>query len=203
MTEEEARNWVGARFDRKAVDRLERLAQIVERESERQNLVARSTLSAIWSRHIVDSLQLLDFAPAAKSWLDVGTGAGFPGLAIAAAEPERPMTLVEPRRLRADYLRAAASELELGEVIVETAKVERVTAKVSVISARAVARTTALIASAAHCADKNTVWLLPKGRNAQEEVAEARQKWHGVFHVEHSLTDPDSSIIIVSGVRAR
>jgi 16S rRNA (guanine527-N7)-methyltransferase len=203
MTEEEARGWAMARFDEGVIRRLDQLAGIVERESQQQNLIAHSTLPLIWSRHIVDSLQLIRYAPERGIWLDVGTGAGFPGLVVAVAEPEREIILVEPRRLRAEYLQAAARGLSLPRVTVALAKVETVAAKAAVISARAVSRIGSLIASAAHCAEKDCIWLLPKGRNAHEEVADARQKWHGVFHVEHSITDPDSSIVVARGVRAR
>lgn len=202
MTEDEARAWVATRFDAAANRRLDRLAAIVVAESERQNLISKSTLDQIWARHIVDSLQLVSYAPEGV-WLDVGTGAGFPGLAVAAVEPERVMILAEPRRLRADYLRHAANELGLSNVSVVTAKVEAVREKASVISARAVSRIAALLGSATQCANDKTVWLLPKGRNADEEVAEARRTWHGVFHVEQSLTSPDSSIVIARGVRRR
>ncbi len=202
MTEEEARAWAMARFDSAAIDRLDRLAAIVAAESERQNLVARSTLDAIWVRHMVDSLQLVALGPEG-TWLDVGSGAGFPGLAVAAVEPDRAMILVEPRRLRADYLRDAAKTLGLAKVSVIAAKVEAVQQKVDVISARAVSRIGALFGSAAQCAHKETVWLLPKGRNPEEEVAEARRTWHGVFHVEQSITSSDSAIVIARGVRHR
>jgi 16S rRNA (guanine527-N7)-methyltransferase len=184
------------------VARLEQLAAIVIAESERQNLISRSTLESIWARHIVDSLQLLPFAPEGN-WLDIGTGAGFPGLAVAAAEPERVIWLVEPRRLRADFLRRAGDALGLRNVTVVSARVEAVQQRAKVISARAVARVGAVLASAVHCARDETIWLLPKGRAAREEVAEARQSWHGVFHVEQSITDPESSIVIARGVRAR
>ena len=202
MTEDEARAWATARFDATAIARLDRLAVIVAAESERQNLVARSTLDAIWARHIVDSLQLVPLGPEGV-WIDVGTGAGFPGLAVAAAEPERTVMLVEPRRLRADYLRETARELGLANVTVVTAKVESVRDKARVISARAVSRIGGLFAAAVQCANNETVWLLPKGRNADEEVAEARRTWHGVFHVEQSITSPDSAIVIARGVRRR
>ncbi|MES2096132.1 MAG: 16S rRNA (guanine(527)-N(7))-methyltransferase RsmG [Pseudomonadota bacterium] len=202
MTENEARDWAASRLDGPAVARLEQLAAIVIAESERQNLVSRSTLDSIWTRHIVDSLQLLPFAPEGN-WIDIGTGAGFPGLAVAAAEPGRAIWLVEPRRLRADFLRTAVDTLGLSNVTVVTAKVEAVQQRARVISARAVARIGAVLASAAHCARDETIWLLPKGRAAREEVAEARQSWHGVFHVEQSITDPESSIVIARGVRPR
>lgn len=202
MTEDEGRDWAAGRFDSAAMARLDRLAAIVAEESERQNLIARSTLDQIWARHIVDSLQLVALGPEGP-WLDVGTGAGFPGLAVAAVEPEREMVLVEPRRLRADFLRSAASMLGLGNVTVMAARVEALRDKAKVISARAVSRIDGLFASAVQCSNKETVWLLPKGRSADEEVAEARQTWHGVFHVEQSITDPNSAIVIARGVRRR
>ncbi|MEO5938652.1 MAG: 16S rRNA (guanine(527)-N(7))-methyltransferase RsmG [Sphingomonas sp.] len=202
MTEEEARAWAAVRFDSAAMDRLDRLVEIVAAESERQNLIARSTLDAIWVRHVVDSLQLVALGPEGR-WLDIGTGAGFPGLAVAAVEPQRAMMFVEPRRLRADFLRNAVEQLKLNKVTVVAAKVEAVRDKAKVISARAVSRVGALFASAGQCANNETIWLLPKGRNADEEVAEARRTWHGVFHVEQSITSPDSAIVIARGVRRR
>lgn len=113
MTEDEARDWATARFGAEAIGRLDHLAAIVTVESDQQNLIARSTLATIWSRHIVDSLQLAPLAPDGGDWLDIGTGAGFPGLALAAVQPERRFVLVEPRRLRADFLRETAATLAL------------------------------------------------------------------------------------------
>ena len=203
MTEDEARDWAVARFDAEAIARLDHLAAIVTVESDQQNLIARSTLATIWSRHIVDSLQLAALAPDSGDWLDIGTGAGFPGLALAATQPQRRFILVEPRRLRADFLREAAASLGLPAVDVVTGKVENVRQQVAVISARAVAQVASVIASASQCASNETLWLLPKGRSAREEVARAKQRWHGMFHVEQSITDPESSIVIARGVRAR
>jgi len=204
MTEAEARSWAAAHFDDDAIQRLEALEQIVIEESGRQNLVAPSTLAALWSRHIVDSLQLLPLAGDRDGiWLDIGTGAGFPGLAVAAASPARQVVLVEPRRLRADYLRAAVTRLGLQRVDVVQDKIERVTDRAAVLSARAVTNLDRLFASASQCAENGTIWLLPKGKSAAEEVALARRKWHGMFHVEQSLTDPESHIVVASGVRAR
>lgn len=204
MTEEEARAWVTARFDAAAIARLEALAALVLEVSARQNLVAPSTLGALWSRHIVDSLQLVPLATDQDGvWIDIGTGAGFPGLAVAAVQPSREMVLVEPRRLRAEYLKRGATLLGLDRVTVIQDKIERVARPAAVLSARAVANIDRLLASAIQCADKNTVWLLPKGKSAPEEVAQARGKWHGLFHVEQSLTDPESRIVVATGVRPR
>ena len=84
-----------------------------------------------------------------------------------------------------------------------TAKVERTRGQYDVISARAVASLSDLLRISAHLSTRNTVWALPKGRNAAAELAEAKKSWQGVFHVEHSVTDTDSRIIVATGVVKR
>ena len=204
MTEEQAQAWIVARFGDIGVGRMTALAELVAIESGRQNLIAPSTIPTIWARHIVDSAQLIALADDAPGdWLDIGTGAGFPGLVIAALT-ERQVHLVEPRRRRADFLGAAAAALGIaGRVTVWASKVETVKAHGAVISARAVASLGNLFLSASHCSTSETSWLLPKGRSAREEVASAQQTWHGVFHVEQSVTDPNSLIVLAKGVSRR
>ncbi len=91
-------------------------------ENERQNLVSRASLDQLWLRHIADSAQLLRFAPSPEaSWVDLGTGAGFPGLIVAALH-QGPVTLVEERRLRVDFLRRAAESLGVAVEIVAGAR---------------------------------------------------------------------------------
>lgn len=205
MNESDARAWIEQRFGVSRGTVLEKLVHLIEMENERQNLVSPSTLSAIWDRHIVDSAQLVPLAARAVGggpWIDVGAGAGFPGL-VAAALIDRPVILVEPRRLRADFLSRAAAEMGLTNIEVVQARIERVAIPAAIISARAVARLGSLFTAAQRCVGKHTLWLLPKGRSVQEEVAEARQAWHGVFHVEPSLTSRDSAIVIATGVAPR
>ena len=149
MTEAEARAWVAERFDPDAHDRLERFAAMVAEENTRQNLIAPSTLATVWSRHMVDSLQLVDLAPADGAWLDIGTGGGFPGLVVACVR-DTAVHLVEPRRKRATFLEHAADTLGLPHVRVHAAKVESVDARASVVSARAVASIPALEIGRAH-----------------------------------------------------
>jgi 16S rRNA (guanine527-N7)-methyltransferase len=139
------------------------------------------------------------------SWLDVGAGAGLPGLVVAILT-DRPVELVEPRRRRIDFLIEATRTLGLEtQVSVIHGKVEtyRPTAPAGVVSARAVAELGKLISSTHHCTDLSTVWVLPKGRNVQSEVDDVRHKWQGVFHVERSLTADDSGIVVARGVRPR
>jgi 16S rRNA (guanine527-N7)-methyltransferase len=166
-----------------------------------QNLVASSTLDALWERHIFDSAQLIRFEPnSAASWLDIGSGAGLPGFVIALLV-EGPVTLVEPRRLRADFLRDTAKALGLeSRLTIEAAKVERIAGCFDVITARAVASLSRLLEISSHLSTRNTIWVFPKGRKARTELAEVQRAWQGVFHVEQSVTDPESYIVVASGV---
>ena len=202
MTEEEARSWIRERFGVPRETRLAAFVALLREAAGSQNLIAPSTLEQIWVRHIVDSAQLLDHAPADGAWLDIGSGAGLPGLVVALLR-ESPIELVEPRKLRTDFLSHAAAELGLANVTVHTAKIERTRGPVAVISARAVAPLVDLLGLAAHRSTSSTAWVLPKGRNAQSEVEAARRNWHGSFHVEPSITAPDSLIVVAREVRPR
>ena len=201
MTEAEARAWVAERFDAQQLSRLERFAAIVAEENTKQNLVAPSTLASIWSRHLVDSLQLADLAPADGTWLDVGTGGGFPGLVVAIVR-DTAIHLVEPRKRRAGFLAHAADLLGLPHVSVHAAKVENVDVRAKVISARAVASIPALVEAARHVASRDTIWLLPRGRVDQSELATLQQHAR-VFHVKQSLTSSESQIVTLRGVYGR
>ena len=205
MTNEEAKAWTEARFGSAAVATLDRMVDMVANETMHQNLIAPSTMPNMWSRHVVDSLQLVDLAGNVEgSWTDIGTGGGFPGLAIAVIRPSA-MTLVEPRRKRATFLEAAAAALGLAtHVTVHASKVEAIPeVTTAVISARAVASIDMILRIAAHVSDEKTVWLLPRGRFDPSEMINLRQRWSFVFHVEQSLTDAESSIVVMTGVRAR
>lgn len=205
MTEDEARDWIAVRYGADGMARMERFVDLVIAESEQQNLIARSTVAEVWSRHVVDSAQLIPMAHSAPgAWLDIGSGAGFPGLVVAALT-ERTVTLAEPRKRRVAFLEAAADALGISErVTVFAGKVEALgAAPVAVISARAVAPLDMLFAGASNLASKDTLWLLPKGQSARDEVAIAKRAWHGAFHVEHSLTNKESLIVVARGVARR
>lgn len=203
MTEDDAKAWIDGRYDAAAVDRLTQLVDYVSAETAIQNLIAPSTVPNIWRRHIVDSAQLLGHAPPTGRWLDIGSGAGFPGMVLALLGAHH-ITLVEPRRRRAAFLVELADRLDLrAKVVVYAAKVEAVQLEADIVTARAVTSLPQLFDWSIHCSTPETRWILPKGRSALEEVASAQQAWHGVFHVEHSLTDPASMIVLASGVTRR
>jgi 16S rRNA (guanine527-N7)-methyltransferase len=203
MEEAEARAWVAREFivPRGTMDRLDAFAGLLRSENERHNLVSRSSLDHLWGRHIADSAQLLRFAPwPTASWVDLGTGAGFPGLIVAALH-RGPVTLVEERRLRVDFLCRAAESLGVVVEIV-AGRAERVPPRpFDVISARAFAPLDRLFQLGTGFSTAKSVWLLPKGRNAETELEALDPSWQGDFRLEASVTDPEAQIIVAEGVR--
>lgn len=203
MTEEEARSWVKSSFDvsRETMAAFDRFVVFLREEAGRHNLISAATLDQIWNRHIADSAQLLRFVPDSPvSWIDLGSGAGFPGLIVAALHPG-PVTLVEERRLRVDFLRRATATLCL-DVEIVAANVERLAPRpFAVISARAFAPLGRLFDLGTRFSTEKSLWVLPKGRNAESELEAIRASWQGDFRLEPSLTDADARIILASGVR--
>jgi 16S rRNA (guanine527-N7)-methyltransferase len=206
MTEDEARTCLSEQHNvpRETLERMDAFVAFIRQGATEQNLIASSTLDHIWSRHILDSAQLNSFAPADGDWIDLGSGAGFPGLIIAAISG-RGVTLVESRRKRVEFLQQAVALMGLQKQV----RVAGVRAELlpectfAVISARAFAPLAKLFSIGARFARPDTIWLLPKGRSASAELATVRGTWQGVFRVEQSITDPDSSILVAEQVRPR
>jgi 16S rRNA (guanine527-N7)-methyltransferase len=193
---------IGRPVPRETLERLSRYVELLSEESRRQNLISAATLNAVWDRHILDSAQLVRFVPKpGATWVDIGSGAGLPGIVIACVL-EGPVTLVEPRGLRAGFLQSTVRELDLNAEVVQ-AKAERVTGTYDVITGRAVASLSKFLSMCDHLSTRKTQWVLPKGRSAQSELEEAKRSWQGVFHVEQSITDPNAQTVVVSGVRAK
>lgn len=208
MTEDEARLWLSANLDvsRETEEKLGAFVAFLIEEAKLQNLISAATLNHIWARHIVDSAQLLRFAEKTGSWIDLGSGAGFPGLVIGLLSDHR-VTLVESRARRIDYLSRAVDFLGLKDrVCIAGSSIERVeTAPFSVISARAFAPLPRLLDLAVRFSTVKTLWLLPKGKNAGKELHEAHGRWNLDFNVETSITDSEAGILVghVLGERPR
>lgn len=199
-TEAEARAWLEqlGEWDEGARSRLESLVALLAAENAVQNLVSAASLDQVWLRHIVDSAQLLRHVPreTCSPWLDLGTGAGFPGLVIAALRPECEVLMVESRGRRIDWLQRACAALGLVNARVIGLTLEKVeTREVCVISARAFAPLDRLLALSARFSTEATTWLLPKGRSARQELDQLKG-WQHRFHVEQSLTDGDAGVIV-------
>ena len=204
MDEDAAKAWLAdLGVSRETQERIEQFVALLRKENTRQNLVSASSLDHVFARHIVDSAQLWRLAPEAKSWLDLGSGAGLPGLILAILSDAH-VTLVESRRLRAEWLKCAAETLRLPNIRVEAARLELVQSfPVAVITARAFAPLPKLFAFAHRFSTEETQWILPKGRSAAEELASVAATWHGRFGMEPSVTDPDSAIIVARGVKPK
>jgi 16S rRNA (guanine527-N7)-methyltransferase len=202
MTEEEAQAWLISELavSRETMDRIDAFRALVIAEASSQNLISTASIPQIWARHIVDSAQLLLHAPAKGRWLDLGTGAGFPGIVVALLR-DRPITLVESRRKRISFLQEVVDQFDLHHADLVGSSLESMeTDPYSVISARAFAPLPKLLTLAHRFSRPKTVWLLPKGRSAREEVESVTGEWAGVFHVKQSLTDPEAHVIVAQGV---
>ncbi len=204
MTEDDAQSWLreslgvsDAQFDQLAAFR-----EMVIMESAEQNLISTASIPHFWSRHIVDSAQLLGLAQGHKGdWLDLGTGAGFPGVVLAILSAS-PITFVESRRRRVEFLSDSVNALGLRNVTIVGKTIERVKpAPFSVITARAFAPLPKLFELAHSFSTEKTLWLLPKGRSAESELESARASWQGMFHVKPSVTDADAAIIVAQSVQ--
>ena len=197
-TEDDAVQWLESLpiHDAECGRRLQLLVERLHAENSRQNLVSKASLTQVWRRHVADSAQLLLGAQyQAESWIDLGTGAGFPGLVVAVLLPQTAVTLVEVRSRRAKWLSEAVEALGLANVAVCQADVATLpTRKFNIISARAFAPLDRLVPLAARFSTTDTIWLLPKGRSARDELA-ALSGWRHMFHVEQSLTDVDAGIV--------
>jgi 16S rRNA (guanine527-N7)-methyltransferase len=187
---------------RETFEQLERFAGLIAEENKRQNIISPGGMVDLWTRHILDGAQLVGMAGRSGSWCDIGSGPGLPGLVIAILGG-LPMTLIEPRRLRADFLRRAVLDLHLDNVVVEDCKVERVTGKFDLITARAVASLDRLFGMAEHLAHGGTRWILPKGERAKSELDDARRNWQGRFELVPSQTHEGAAIVVADRIARR
>lgn len=191
----------GVVVSRETFDKLAIYVDLLLAENEHQNLIAKVTIPDIWTRHVADSLQLAAQAPDAKSWLDVGSGPGLPGLVLAIATGV-PTLLVEPRRLRTAFLERVVATLHMRDVRVATAMLAAVKSEpFDAITARAVASLDKLLAMTRPFSHPGTILVLPKGKSAAEEVETARRTWQGRFEIVPSRTDASAGIVVARDVR--
>jgi len=193
-----AREFVAARCDLERMDRLEAYISALAEENTRQNLVATRSLETVWQRHIADCAQLLDLVPrGTPPWLDLGSGPGLPGIVLAIMRPRQDIVLVESRRRRVEFLQKVSANLALSNVRVEGRRLEALESfEAGVITARAFAPLPRLIELSERFSTADTIWALPKGRSAAQELAELPRRLRQMFHVEQSQTDPAAGIIV-------
>ena len=197
---------LGLPVSRETITRLETHARLLGEWSERMNLVGPKELEAFWSRHALDSAQLVGLAPGAARWVDLGSGAGFPGLVIAAFLAERSgasIHLVESTGKKATFLRAVSEEAGL-PVTVFNERIEAFGAgqgPYDVVTARALAPLPRLIPYAKPILDRGAIGLFHKGADLDAELAAANDALlGGAFRADvlESLSDPRGRIVRIT-----
>jgi len=183
--------------------RLDRFIEHLVTWQKHTNLIARSTIPVIWTRHVADSLQLLDLAPHAKVWADLGSGAGFPGIVIACALADAEgakVHLVESIGKKATFLREAV-QVTGAPAIVHALRIEdfvdNAPESIDVVTARALAPLPKLLALAYPLLKKGALGLFPKGQDVASQLTEATKYWKIEYSLIRSRTDEKAQILVV------
>ena len=183
--------------------RLDIYVDVLLRWQRKLNLVAPSSIRELWTRHIVDSLQLLTLAPEAQTWADFGSGGGFPGVPIACALADKPGTkvhLIESTGKKAAFLREAVRAAGV-PAVVHQERVEKFgetcAEPVDVVTARALAPLKTLCDQAFPLIAKGAVGLFPKGQDVASELTQAAKYWRLQAIKVPSKTSPSGSIVVI------
>jgi 16S rRNA (guanine527-N7)-methyltransferase len=195
---------------RETIHRLTRYSELLAHWQKSTNLVAPSTLPVLWSRHFTDSAQLAKLAPEARLWLDLGSGAGFPGLVVAiinAGKADFRMHLVEASRKKCAFLSEVARETG-ASVTVHAERIEALAERADkpapdVVSARALAPLQQLLELAAPFFVAKTRGLFLKGRDAESEIEAARETWTFDARLHPSLTATDAHVVEIANLQPR
>lgn len=186
--------------DRERLADAERFRALIAEANRHMNLVGESTLADFWGRHFLDSAQLLALAPGAKTWADLGSGAGLPGLVLAIllkGTPGAHIHLVESVAKRCGFLSQVVGALAL-PAEVHHARAENLALDVEVVTARACAPLARLLGFARPSLKRPTKGLFLKGVTVDSEVAEARKSWRFAAEIHPSLSDPRGRILEVT-----
>ena len=194
---------------RETAARLDQFVAVLLKWQTRTHLIAPSTVPTLWTRHIADSLQLLDLAPDAEVWIDVGTGGGFPGLVIACAlhgAAGRLVHMVESNTRKAAFLREAVAATESPAIVhaVRMEKfVESFAGRADIVTARAVSPLSSLLGQCLPILKRGAVGLFPKGQDVEAELTEASICWKMAADLVPSRTDPKARIVMIRALEPR
>ncbi|WP_026597402.1 16S rRNA (guanine(527)-N(7))-methyltransferase RsmG [Methylobacterium sp. 77] len=201
--DDRARVLAQANVSRETAAALDLYVEQLRRWQSVKNLVGPATLTEVWTRHIADALQLLDLAPDATTWLDLGSGAGIPGLILAIAGRDRPgfrVDLIESNARKCAFLTEVA-RLTKAPAHVRNVRIEDAIGSLSgvaVVCARALAPLDQLLAWTEPLLTTGTIGLFPKGRDAQTELTEAAQRWRFVYDLVPSRTESEARVVRVT-----
>jgi 16S rRNA (guanine527-N7)-methyltransferase len=191
---------------RETEDRLLVFVDLLGKWTQKINLISKSTASDIWRRHILDSVQIYDFAPNKFSlWLDIGSGGGLPGVVVAALaaqfEPGARIVMIESDQRKAAFLRTALRELGLGGDVLANRIDAMAPMGADVLSARALAPLDQLLALTERHLKPGGTAIFPKGKTVDQEIADASTNW--LFQIEKhaSMTDADARILTIKDIK--
>jgi 16S rRNA (guanine527-N7)-methyltransferase len=194
---------------RETGERLDRFVELLLAWQKTTNLISPSTLPQIWTRHIADSLQLIDLAPDARSWIDLGSGGGFPGVVIACAlagQNGAAVHLVESNAKKAAFLREAGRATG-APVTVHAMRIEKFVdthkGPVDAVTARALAPLKSLLTLSFPLLAAGSIGLFPKGQDVDAELTEASKYWNINHTLVSSRTDRKGRIVIVRALDRR
>jgi 16S rRNA (guanine527-N7)-methyltransferase len=185
-----------ASVSRETLDRLKRYAALLADWNARHNLVSQGSMKDLWRRHFWDSAQLADLIPASsRTLVDLGSGAGFPGLVLAVMRPELQVTLIEATGKKCRFLEAVARELRL-KIGIRNKRIEGVPpARFDVITARACAPLPRLLSYAQRFWGEGSRAFFHKGQNLASELTEAHKSWRIKTEEHPSRSDPSGIIL--------
>ncbi len=192
---------------RETRERLEQFVALLLLRQTHTNLIANSTLPQLWSRHVADSLQLLNVAPQAKLWADFGSGGGFPGVVLACALADTPgakVHLIESVGKKAGFLREVVSALALPAQVhhIRSEKfAESCAETIHAVTARALAPLKILCDQAFPLIAKGALGVFPKGQHVEAELTEAAKYWSIQADKVPSLTSPEGRIVVIRGLK--
>lgn len=194
---------------RETLGQLVDFAEIICQWNEKMNLISKNSVKDIWQRHILDSLQLVEYLPANfKHLVDIGSGAGFPAIVLAVVlaekKPDVKLTLVESITKKTVYLNDVVQRLGLKNVNIINSRVENAVFKdVDVITARAVAATDILLNYQNMIGNSKTLGIYLKGKSYEQELESARKNWNFDCKVSQNKYGQDGVILSVSALRRK
>jgi len=197
--------FAGFDVSRETMERLELYAELLRKWNPRINLVSKTTIQELWTRHFLDSAQLIEIAPRVSGyWVDLGSGGGFPGLVLSIIGQERGLprhvTLVESDARKAAFLRTVIREADLPARVIND-RIENIPGLgADVVSARALADLSSLIGYADQHLLPGGTAIFPKGVRWEKELADAQSKWNFAHRLDKSITEDGPVILSVTGV---
>lgn len=190
---------------RETIEKLEHFVDLTLKWNPRINLIAKSTISDIWERHIVDSAQLFGLIPSQpKTWLDIGSGGGFPGIVLAAIAAEKSphtlFTMIESDQRKAAFLRTAVRELSLSATVIAERVEQAEPQRADIVSARALSSLSELFPHILRHMRTTGSAILPKGKAYQDEINIAQADWRFEVTAHPSMTDAQARILVVKDI---